>query len=299
MKKWLLRIFLGLVVIALGIGAFYYKTMRDIGFFRDPVFETERPTVPALTQPAILVFSKTNSFIHKEAIPAAKVELQQLAKKNGWSVYLTDSGAIHNAEDLAKFKTVIWNNVTGDVLTESQRTAFQNYIEQGGGFVALHGAGDGSIGKNWPWYTDKLIGAEFIGHPMKQQFQVATVHVEDRSDPITDGLDENWSRTDEWYSFASSPRSKGFHILATLDENSYSPEGLWGKSVRMGADHPIIWKHCVGRGRVFYSAMGHTASSYEEPKYQAVLTHAIAWAIGQEGPDCVSMQLKPEAENKP
>jgi uncharacterized protein len=293
MKKWLLRILFGLVAIAICSAAVMYKNMRDMGFFRDPVFETERPAVPLLTQPAILVFSKTNSFIHKEAIPAAKAELQKLAEKNAWSIYFTDSGAIHNVEDLGKFNAIIWNNVTGDVLTAAQRTAFQHYIEQGGGFIALHGAGDGSIGKNWAWYTDQLIGVEFIGHPMKQQFQIASVRVEDRHDPITKHLAANWPRTDEWYSFAASPRKNGFHILATLDENTYSPEGLWGKSVRMGADHPIIWKHCVGRGRVFYSAMGHTASAYEEPEYQTLLEHAIAWAAGLEGAPCAQAESKP------
>jgi hypothetical protein len=46
----------------------------------------------------------------------------------------------------------------------------------------------------------------------------------------------------------------------------------------MGDDHPILWKHCVGQGRVFYSAMGHTAETYAEPAYRDVLQRAIAWA---------------------
>jgi uncharacterized protein len=291
MKKWLLRVLLGLVVIATGFAAFIYKNMREVGFFRAPVYETERPVLPTLTQPAIMVFSKTNEFIHQEAIPAAKAELQKLAVKNGWSIYFTDSGAVHNTEDLAKFKAIIWNNVTGNVLTESQRTAFQHYLEQGGGFVALHGAGDGSVGRSWPWYTETVIGAEFIGHPQRPQFQLATVQVENRNDPIAAHLKEKWSRTDEWYAFAESPRNKGFHIIATLDESSYYPE-TFGKSIRMGADHPIIWKHCVARGRVFYSAIGHTAGSYEEPEYQVVLEHAIAWAAGLEGAACTQVEKR-------
>jgi uncharacterized protein len=299
MKKWLLRISLGIILVAGSLGAIYYQNMRDIGFFREPVFETERPRLPPLQHPAILVFSKTNSFIHKDAIPAAKTEIQRLAKVNGWTVYLTDSGAIHNPEDLSKFAAIIWNNVTGDVLTEPQRSAFQRYIELGGGFVALHGAGDGSVGETWSWYTDNLIGAKFIGHPMKQQFQVATVIMEDRTDPISASVEEKWSRSDEWYSFSGSPREKGFHILATLDESTYSPDGLWGKSLRMGKDHPIIWKRCVGRGRVFYSAIGHTAGSYQEPEYQAVLSHAIAWAAGLEGTSCTAADSAHEVESKP
>lgn len=298
MKKWLLRILLCLVAIAIGIGAHVYKSLRELGFLHSPVFETQHPALPALPEPAILVFSKTNSYIHTEAIPAAKAELQRLADKNGWSIYFTDNGAIHTAQDLAKFKAIIWNNVTGDVLTEGQRSAFQHYIEQGGGFVALHGAGDGSAGKNWPWYADKVIGVEFIGHPMHPQFQIATVLIEDRHDPVAAHLEEKWSRTDEWYAFDKSPRNKGFHIIATLDEDTYSPE-IFGKSIRMGADHPIIWKHCLGLGRVFYSAMGHTATTYQEPPYQALLERAIAWAAGLEGSPCSAAEGNSELDSSP
>jgi type 1 glutamine amidotransferase len=134
---------------------------------------------------------------------------------------------------------------------------------------------------------------------MKQQFQAATVIMEDRSDPISASVEEKWSRADEWYSFSGSPREKGFHILGTLDESTYAPDGLWGKSLRMGKDHPIIWKRCVGRGRAFYSAIGHTASSYQEPEYQAVLTHAIAWAAGLEGSPCTAADSSHEADSKP
>jgi type 1 glutamine amidotransferase len=57
---------------------------------------------------------------------------------------------------------------------------------------------------------------------------------------------------------------------------------LW----RMGADHPIVWKHCVGRGRAFYSALGHTPSAYQEPLHLRMLEGAIAWAAGQAGEGC-------------
>jgi hypothetical protein len=55
----------------------------------------------------VLVFSKTNSFIHKEAIPAAKQLLEQLAAEGGWHVYMSDSGAVYNAEDLARFDVIV------------------------------------------------------------------------------------------------------------------------------------------------------------------------------------------------
>jgi len=51
----------------------------------------------------------------------------------------------------------------------------------------------------------------------------------------------------------------------------------------MGADHPVIWKHLVGKGRVFYSALGHSASAYQEPLHMKELEGAIAWAAGLSG----------------
>ena len=82
------------------------------------------------------------------------------------------------------------------------------------------------------------------------------------------------------------PPACGLQHSATLDEKSYEPEGLFGKDLSMGADHPIMWWHCVGRGRVFYSALGHQAEAYAEPQYAAVLLGAVKWALRQEGSEC-------------
>lgn len=284
MKKWFVRIGVLLVIVLIIGAANWYFTMRSMGFFRDPVFETVAPDLPELQRPAILVFSKTNSFIHKDAIPAAKDMLQRVAKEHGWSIYLTDNGAVHNSEQLARFDAIVWNNVTGDVLTAEQRASFVAYLENGGGYVGIHAAGDNSH-EAWPWYVETVIRTEFIGHPMNPQFQRAVVHIEDPDNPIVSHLPAAWERTDEWYSFVESPRKRGSHILATLDESSYKPE-FFGKDIRMGDDHPVIWQHCIGRGRVFYSALGHTAESFSEPRHVELLKRAVAWAGGLKDAAC-------------
>lgn len=282
MKKNLKRVLYALLLMAVALAVAVFIIGRSHGFFRAPVYETEPVALPALSRPAVLVFSKTNAFNHAEAIPAAKELMQRLADTNGWSVFFSDSGALFNAADLAKFDVVVWNNVTGDVLSAEQRRAFEQYIEGGGGFVGLHGAGDASTRENWPWYA-ALIGPLFTGHPMNPQFQTATLHLE--PDSITRDLDPVWQRSDEWYSFAESARKAGFQILATLDESTYQPKAF-GMSLRMGEDHPVIWKHCVKKGRAFYSALGHTAESYREPNHETLLRNALAWAAGLEGEGC-------------
>lgn len=170
------------------------------------------------------------------------------------------------------------------MFTPAQRQALESFIENGGGFVGVHGSG-GDMAYDWRWYAEHLIGAQFIGHPMNPQFQQATVHVEDRTHPATRHLPAAWPRTDEWYSFEKSPRGPGVHVLATLDEATYSPKGM-GKDLKMGADHPIAWWRCIGEGRVLYSAMGHTGASYAEPEYARMLLGATAWALRQDGGGC-------------
>jgi len=275
--KWFWGALAVILLVVVVVGYRGYREAQSYGFFRTPVFETERPELPALPKPAVLVFSKTNSFIHKEAIPAAQQMFETLADAEGWSVYLSDSGAVHNPEDLARFDVLVWNNVTGEVLLPDQRAAMRGWLESGGGFVGLHSAGDDSH-ESWPWYQDTVIRARFIGHPLDPQFQPAVLQVEQPADPILASLDGEWRRTDEWYSFAQSPRAPDLRVLLTIDESSYAPGSFFGTDLAMGQDHPVIWKHCPGQGRVFYSALGHTAESYAEPEYRDILVRAVKWA---------------------
>lgn len=250
------------------------------------VYETEAPALPDdLPRPAILVFSKTNGFRHEEAIPAANALFADMAQQNGWGYFQTENGATFSAESLARFDAVVFNNVSGDVFTPDQRAALRSFIENGGGFVSFHGSG-GDMSYDWEWYVNDLIGAQFTGHPMDPQFQQATLRVEDASHPASAMLPSEWSRTDEWYSFATSPRDKGYNVLLSIDEGSYRQVGMFGTDLAMGADHPMVWWHCQGNGRTLYSALGHTAESYAEPENIALLQGATRWALRLEGEGC-------------
>ena len=91
-------------------------------------------------------------------------------------------------------------------------------------------------------------------------------------------LQPEWTMSDEWYSFKTNPRTKGAHILVTLDETTYQPMSF-KTSIRMG-DHPIAWTRCVGSGRSFYTAIGHRPESYSEPNTNRLMTQGVAWAAG-------------------
>jgi uncharacterized protein len=229
--------------------------------------------------PKLLVFEKVNGFLHGPAIQAARDALKAIAARRGWSLTFTDKGGAMTPGFLRQFDAVVWNNVSGDVLTLSQRAALRAYVEEGGGFVGFHGSG-GDPEVFWDWYVDTLIGARFKGHPMNPQFQQAQVVVEDMASPITAGLGSGWTMSDEWYSFKNSPRAGGAHVLATLDEKSYAPGDL-----AMG-DHPIAWTRCVGRGRSFYSAIGHRPEAYADARHLRLLEQATTWAAGQGNASC-------------
>ena len=228
--------------------------------------------------PRLLVFEKINGVRDGPSVNAAHAALQAMASKRGWSLSFTDKGGAMTPALLRQFDAVVWNNVSGDVLTLSQRAAFRAFVENGGGYVGMHGsAGDPEA--FWDWYLDTLVGARFKGHPGNPQFQDAHVIVEDATHPITAGLGSGWTMKDEWYSFKNNPRS-GATVLATLDERSYAPGDL-----AMG-DHPIAWTRCVGRGRSFYSAIGHLPESYAEPSHVRLLEQAVEWVAGKGKPAC-------------
>lgn len=251
------------------------------------VYETEPPVLPArIDRPAILVFSKTNGFRHEEAIPAGNALFRDLAEKNGWGYFQTENGATFSPAILARFDAVVFNNTSGDVFTPEQRGAFKTFIDNGGGWLGIHAAGDNSH-EAWPWYVQNIIGTKFTGHPMDPQFQKATMRIEDREHPATRHLGPTLERTDEWYSFDKSPRGvPGVHVLATLDENTYVQKGPFGQELSMGEDHPILWWRCVGKGRALYSAGGHTAESFSEPAHAKMLAGGLRWVLGLEGEGC-------------
>jgi type 1 glutamine amidotransferase len=280
----------GVVLLVAVLGA-----LRYMGFLRAPVYDTTPPVIAGSGRPMVLVFSKTNGFIHREAIPAARALIERLAAEEKWDAVVTDNAAVHNPGDLSRFAAIVWNNVSGDVLTGPQRAAMQAYIEGGGGFVGLHGSG-GDLHYAWRWYVDRLIGAQFIGHPLLPQFQRATVTVDRPADPIVRDLPARWARVDEWYSFQRSPRLNGAQVLLSLDERTYSPRLLL-KDLGMGPDHPVVWTRCVGRGRAFYSAMGHTAETYAEPEYAALLRRGLGWAMGAHD-SCGSARSLPAADTR-
>ncbi|MCX6865079.1 MAG: ThuA domain-containing protein, partial [Verrucomicrobia bacterium] len=114
-----------------------------------------------------------------------------------------------------------------------------------------------------------LYCTRFVNHSA-----VVTAHltVEDRAHPSTRMLPADWVRKDEWYNFTRNPRPET-HPLLTVDETTY-------QGSTMGKAHPIAWYRTIGKGRLWFTALGHTDESFSEPLLLEHLLGGIQWAAG-------------------
>ena len=260
--------------------------------FATPTYDTTPPELPAdLKAGGVLIFSKTNGFRDTPAMESSDSSLAAIAKLRGLPFFVTENGAVMNPDQLSKFKLVIWNNTSGDTLNDDQKAAFKAWLEKGGTYFGIHGAGGDPAPRDqtpaglmrsaasWKWLITDVLGVQFVGHA---HIQPADIHIEDTKSPLTKGLPAVWHRADEWYAFSENPRNKpGFHIIAAVDEKSYEPD-----KYSMGGDHPSIWWHCVGNGRALFSALGHAAEMYQEPLMIQFLDNATAWGVSESGHAC-------------
>ena len=228
-----------------------------------------------------LIFSKTAAFRHTECVPQGTVAIAQMAAKRGFEVDATENADAFTDANLADYDVVIFLCTTGDVLDDAQQAAFERYIRAGGGYAGIHSASDTEY--DWAWYGG-LVGAYFLDHPGgANQFQVATMNVEDRRSAATRRLGRTWTREEEWYNFRSNPRDD-VHVLLSVDESTYDPRGYTG-STGMG-DHPISWCQPYDGGRAFYTALGHKGVYWEEPKLLSHVLGGIEMAAGVARFDC-------------
>ena len=185
---------------------------------------------------------------------------------------------------LKQYDAVIFANTTGD-LPLPDKQAFLDWIKSGKGFVGMHAATDTFHG--FPPYID-MIGAEFKTHGA--QVKVEAIN-QDQECPICAICRRDWKVFDEIYQFKNFDRTK-VHGLLTLDKhpNNKTP-----------GDYPISWCKEYGKGRVFYTSLGHREDVWDpnwpdrkNPKevaeaYQQHILGGIKWALGLE-----KMNAKPQ-----
>jgi type 1 glutamine amidotransferase len=151
--------------------------------------------------------------------------------------------------------------------------------KDGKGFIGIHTAS--ATAYTWPEYGD-MLGGVFDNHPW--MIADAKIIVERPNFPAMKAFTTGMSLRDEHYQMKMAPYSRAnVDVLARLDPASVN---LTAPMVhRTDADFPIAWIKNYGKGRVFYTGLGHTDTSWDDPRIRSMTLEAIKWAInGRETP---------------
>ena len=218
----------------------------------------------------ILYFTYSAGYRH-DVIPLSKAILTQLGSNSGvFEVTATEDTSEFSTENLKRYAAVMFYT-TGELpMSGAQKTALFNFVRSGRGFLGVHSATDTFY--TWPDYLD-LIGGYFNGHPWHQ---AVTIEVVDRGDPVVAFLGNFLQFEDEIYQISDFDYRRS-HVLLRLDPSSVDL-GKTGVHQRFYG-WPLAWKRFYGQGRVFYTALGHEASVWQDRRYQRMLTNAILWSM--------------------
>jgi len=217
----------------------------------------------------MLVFTKAVAFVHN-SIPTCVQMLKDMGPANNFTVTETNDAAAFTNANLAQYAVVFFASTTGGFFSDAgavgvtAKAAFQQYMENGGGYAGVHAATDCERDGRWPWYED-FMGALWSGthHP---DGTPGTVIMQPVDHPAVRGLPANWLRPngEEWYRQSRNPEGRpGITILAKLASDQ----------------RPVSWIHDLpGGGRMFYTTQGHNRSYYAEPNLQKHILGGLLWA---------------------
>jgi type 1 glutamine amidotransferase len=213
--------------------------------------------------------------------------LIDIGKEHGFEVVASKDGRLFDPDKIGEWDAFAFYT-TGDLskpgadgtppLSADGEKALYDAIRGGKGFISMHSATD-SFGHHPP--RDKgaedpfvqMIGGEFIIHGAQQ---LVTIEV---ADPHFPGLDKGFGEsgqftlTDEWYALKNMPAD--LHVILVQ-----VTKGMQGHMYQR-PNFPMTWARSFGKGRVFYTSMGHREDVWENPKYQGLLLGALAWATGR------------------
>lgn len=159
-----------------------------------------------------------------------------------------------------------------DVSPEQKADLLSFVRDDGKGFVTAHSGITAFF--SWPEFGD-LLGGRFDEHPWG--ITDATVVVDDPRFPAMKGFPMVSVRNDEHYQLKDFSRDK-VRVLAHLDAGRLD---LRRPLVhRTDSDFPVAWAKTYGKGRVFYSTLGHADTAWDDPVLQQMYFHAIKWSLG-------------------
>jgi type 1 glutamine amidotransferase len=227
----------------------------------------------------LLVIGEEKGYRH-ETIPHAMATIEKLGRETGlWdTVIRTDTEPLtkkkleYNAKNLNDFDAVLF--YTGGTLEmdDQQKADFLSIIhDDGKGFIGFHSAT--ITFTKWPEYGE-MIGGYFDEHPWNTF--AAPIVVEDLAFPGMQQWPAAFTLNDEIYQMKNFSRDNT-RVLMRLDPSKL--DLLNPKVHRKDRDFAVTWAKMYGKGRVFYTTLGHVDANWDKPEMQKMIIEGIKWAL--------------------
>jgi uncharacterized protein len=219
-----------------------------------------------------LLYMTLSAGFHHDVVPFSTEIVKKIGDESGaFETTVTEDVGAFTKENLKKYDAVMFYT-TGELpMTDEQKEAFADFVRSGHGFVGVHSATDTFY--MWEPYL-KIVGAYFNDHPWHQ---VVTVDVADPSSPLVGFLGKSFPVNDEIYQM-SDFQADSTHVLLRLDPSSVDLKNPRVRGRFYG--WPLAWTRTDGKGRVFYTALGHEKAVWESSWFQEMLLNGIKWAMG-------------------
>ena len=223
--------------------------------------------------------------------PKAREIMQKIGRDSGYfEAVVTDDVNMINPSDLKQFDAVGFYTTGGSKkfpLSKENREYLIEWVKDGHAFFGTHSATDTYA--DWQPYWE-MIGGSFAGHPWGAGSAPVTIDVEDPSHPSVQHLGNQWVIQDEIYQFRNYSRDR-IHVILSLNPKEHAKG-----SVPHG-DYPVAWCRDFGKGKVFYTSLGHRTDVWTNPVYQKHLGAGILWALGIEGYEGNAAPGRPKPSN--
>lgn len=218
---------------------------------------------------ALLIWDPSAEPAHVEFDKQAIRFFHKLSYGEGFT-YDTRTDCPANLDTLKQYDVVVMLNALPH---ETQaRKAFEQYMEQGGGWLGFHATGYNDGNTHWPWLNEFLGCGPFLSNNWPPQ--PALVDVESQSHPVTRSLPQQFVvPASEFYQFLPSPRTnENVEVLVSISPKNY-PFGI--KDIVTHGDFPIVWTN--KKYRMVYLNMGHGDEGFIDATQNLLFTNAFRW----------------------
>lgn len=215
---------------------------------------------------AIAFYTAKNDRAHISYVGEANKWFPKIADKYNFTYDTTTNWSNLNAEFLSHYQVVLFLDTRPE--DPAQRQAFQQYMENGGGFIGFHFAGfaltPSTYPQNWDWYHNQFLGSgSYVSNTWRPTS--AVLRVENRTHPATKHLPKTFkSSPNEWYRWERDLKANpDIEILLSIDPASF-PLGTGPKAHEIwhSGYYPVVWTN--KKYKMLYVNMGHNDIDYEQ-----------------------------------